>query len=142
MVLLKSNSPTRIGGVLVRECPLKGQFGVLARKWTLSILRDIGFRGIGRFTDLAESIGRITPRILSIRLRQLEGEGIIEKRISNVGDTYTWQLTPKGTDLLPLLAQWVAFRSKWDAARIFMDGRPHNLLEVAPLRPQPKPLVD
>ena len=46
----------------------------------MSILRDIGFRGIGRFKDLNTSVGEITPRILSIRLRQLEAERLIERK--------------------------------------------------------------
>src|SRR4029077_12874503 len=101
------------------------------RKWTLLILRDIGFRGIGRFRDLSKSIPQITPRILSARLRQLEAESLIERRTPVVsGVTPVWQLTRKGEGLLPLLIQWVAFRSKWDAARLFPDGRPRTLKEV------------
>jgi DNA-binding HxlR family transcriptional regulator len=128
--LVAASYPRRLGNVPILECPLKAQFGVLGRKWTLLILRDIGFRGIGRFGDLSKSIARITPRILSVRLRQLEAEGLIEKRTDVVSGTAVWGLTRKGTDLLPLLIQWVAFRSKWDAARLFSDGRPRALNEI------------
>jgi DNA-binding HxlR family transcriptional regulator len=104
------------------HCPLEEQFGVLSRKWTLLILRDIGFRGIGRFTALNKSIGNVTPRILSIRLRQLKAAGLIKKeRDHTSGKTAIWQLTEKGTDLIPMLLEWVAFRSKWDAGRLFRN---------------------
>jgi DNA-binding HxlR family transcriptional regulator len=111
------------------DCPLNGRFGVLGRKWTLSILRDIGFRGIGRFKDLNKSIGQITPRILSIRLRQFEAEGLIEKEGDVNASTPVWQLTLKGKDLIPLLREWIAFRSRWDASRLFQDGQPRTLHE-------------
>jgi DNA-binding HxlR family transcriptional regulator len=96
----------------------------------LSILRDIGFRGIGRFKDLNESIGQITPRILSIRLRQLEAEGLIEKKGDGSASTPIWQLSQKGRDLIPLLREWIAFRSKWDARQLFQDGQPRTLQEL------------
>ena len=87
----------------------------------MSILRDIGFRGIGRFKDLNKSIGHITPRILSIRLRQLEAEGLIEKEDAGGSSAPVWHLTQKGKDLIPLLREWIAFRSKWDARLLFQD---------------------
>ena len=112
------------------DCPLNGRLGVLGRKWTLSILRDIGFRGIGRFKELNKSIGHVTPRILSIRLRQLEAEGLIERRHEGSSSTLIWQLTLKGRDLIPLLREWIAFRFKWDARELFQDGRPRTLEEL------------
>ena len=94
----------------------------------MSILRDIGFRGIGRFKDLNKSIGQVTPRILSIRLRQLEAEGLIERSKYDGGvSTPVWRLTEKGRDLIPLLREWIAFRSKWDASKLFQDGQPRTL---------------
>ena len=114
------------------DCPLNGQFGVLGRKWTLSILRDIGFRGIGRFKELNESIGHVTPRILSLRLRQLEREGLIGRKRSPIpGNAPVWQLTEKGAELIPLLLQWASFRSKWDATLLFRDGQPRTLQEIS-----------
>ncbi len=113
------------------DCPLNGRLGVLGRKWTLSILRDIGFRGIGRFKDLNKSIAHVTPRILSIRLRQLEAEGLIERRKLDSSSTPVWQLTQKGTDLMSVLREWIVFRSKWDASQLFQDGQPRTLQELS-----------
>jgi DNA-binding HxlR family transcriptional regulator len=116
---------------MMLECPLKGQLGVLGRKWTFAILRDIGFRGVGRFKDLKQSVGAVTPRILSMRLRQLEMEGLIEKKtLTGTGNNRAWQLTDKGIDLVPLLLGWAAFRMKWDAGRIFVDGRSRSLQDL------------
>src|SRR5271155_2834728 len=55
-----------------KVCPIKASLGVLGRKWTLLILRDIGFRKIGRFNELLRSVSGLTPRVLSMRLSELE----------------------------------------------------------------------
>ena len=60
------------------ECPIKSTLGVLGKKWTMLILRDIGFRGIDRFNRLLESVPGLTPRVLSKRLKELEKEWFIE----------------------------------------------------------------
>lgn len=60
------------------ECPIRISLGVLGKKWTMLIIRDIGFRRIERFNRLLESIPGLTPRVLSMRLKELEREGLIE----------------------------------------------------------------
>jgi DNA-binding HxlR family transcriptional regulator len=60
-------------------CPIMTSLGILGKKWTILILQDIGFLRIYRFNRLLESITGLTPRILSVRLKQLEKEGFIER---------------------------------------------------------------
>lgn len=60
------------------SCPIRASLGVLGKKWTILIIRDIGVRKIGRFNRILESIHGLTPRVLSIRLKELEKEGLIE----------------------------------------------------------------
>src|SRR5436309_2124632 len=64
--------------VKFEQCPIMTSMGVLGKKWTMLILRDIGFRKIDRFNRLLESIPGLTPRVLSKRLKELEKEGFIE----------------------------------------------------------------
>ena len=52
------------------ECPIKTSLEVLGKKWTMLIIRDIGVRRIARFNRLLESIPVITPRVLSMRLKE------------------------------------------------------------------------
>ncbi|MFL6511148.1 MAG: winged helix-turn-helix transcriptional regulator, partial [Nitrososphaera sp.] len=54
------------------KCPIKTSLGVLGKKWTMLIIRDIGVYKITRFNRLLESIEGITPRVLSMRLKELE----------------------------------------------------------------------
>lgn len=115
------------------QCPIKTSLGVLGKKWTLLILRDIGFLKIVRFNRILESIPGLTPRVLSMRLRELEDEGFIEcvggKRQPTM---VVWRLTKKGRDTMPILIQLTAFGSKWYSDVVFEDKRPRTLNEIFP----------
>ena len=115
------------------RCPIKTSLGVLGKKWTLLILRDIGFLKIVRFNRILESIPGLTPRVLSMRLRELEDEGFIEcvggKRQPTM---VVWRLTEKGRDTMPILIQLTAFGSKWYSDVVFEDKRPRTVNEIFP----------
>ena len=91
------------------NCPVKTSLGVLGKKWTMLIIRDIGVYKITRFNRLLESIEGITPRVLSMRLKELEKKGFIERAEENRSPIIVhWRLTEKGKDTLPILMQLVA----------------------------------
>jgi DNA-binding HxlR family transcriptional regulator len=113
------------------ECPIKSTMGVLGKKWTMLILRDIGFRKIDRFNRILDSIPGLTPRVLSMRLRELEHSGYIECVESrNSPKVVRWALTEKGTDTLPILLRLIAFGSKWEPEEVFEDKKPRTLGEL------------
>ncbi len=113
------------------KCPVRTSLGVLGKKWTILIIRDIGFRKIERFNRLLESIPGLTPRVLSMRLKELEKEGFIESLKENKTPIMVlWRLTDKGRDTLPILLMLTAFSSKWYADIIFEDKKPRNLNEI------------
>ena len=119
--------------VRFNQCPIRTILGVLGRKWTILIIRDIGFLKINRFNRLLESIQGLTPRVLSMRLRELEKEGYIEcfeEKKSPV--MVRWRLTQKGKDTMPILMQLTAFGSKWYSDVVFEDKRPRRLNEIFP----------
>jgi len=115
------------------QCPIKTSLGVLGKKWTLLILRDIGFLKIVRFNRILDSIPGLTPRVLSMRLRELEEEGFIE-RVGGKRDPtmVVWSLTEKGRDTRPILIHLTAFGSKWHSDVVFEDKRPRALSEIFP----------
>jgi DNA-binding HxlR family transcriptional regulator len=122
---------TLIPSVSFSECPIKLCAGILGKKWTMLILRDIGIRNIQRFNRLLESIPGITPRMLSMRLRELEQGGYIE-RLERSNVLVRWTLTEKGGDTLPILMSFIAFGSKWHAGKVFADKTPRTLKELYP----------
>ncbi len=115
------------------NCPVKASLGVLVKKWTILIIRDIGVYKITRFNRLLESIAGITPRILSMRLKELEKNGFIERAVEKRSPMIVqWRLTQKGKDTLPILMQLVAFGSKWYSDIVFEDKMPRKLDEIFP----------
>jgi len=110
------------------QCPIKTSLGVLGKKWTMLVLRDIGILGVDRFNRLLDSIPGLTPRVLSMRLKELEKEGFIQcieegKKSSMI---VRWTLTEKGRDALPILLQFTVFGSKWHADVVFEDKTPRR----------------
>jgi DNA-binding HxlR family transcriptional regulator len=92
------------------------------------VLRDIGILGVDRFNRLLDSIPGLTPRVLSMRLKELEKEGFIqsieeEKKSSMI---VRWTLTEKGRDALPILLQFTVFGSKWYSDVVFEDKTPRR----------------
>ena len=80
-------------------------------RWSLLIVRDL-LGGPGRFSDLRRLLTTVTPKWLTIRLRQLESEGIVKRR-QEPGRREVWyELTEKGRDLAPVLEALVAWGLK------------------------------
>jgi DNA-binding HxlR family transcriptional regulator len=109
------------------QCPIKTSLGVLGKKWAMLVLRDIGILGVDRFNLLLDSIAGLTPRVLSMRLKELQKEGFIECIEKAKSPTIVrWTLTEKGRDTLPILLQFTAFGSKWHGDVVFEDRIPRR----------------
>jgi DNA-binding HxlR family transcriptional regulator len=119
--------------VPIMNCPIATSLGVLGRKWTILILRDMAMMKKERFSELLKSTQGLTPRVLSNRLRELEREGMIERVEKRKGPNFVrWMLTEKGSDTIPILMRFAAFGSKWYAEEVFEDKTPKRLREVYP----------
>ena len=115
------------------HCPISASLRVLGKKWTLLILRDVGFRRIDRFNRLLESVKGITPRMLSMRIRELEKEGFIERAESNRSPMFVrWRLTKKGKGTYPILLSLLSFGTSWYAEEVLEDGKARTIKELFP----------
>ena len=114
-------------------CPIRASLGVLGRKWTLLVLRDIAFFGKVRFSQIMRNNPGLTPRVLSMRLRELEEEGFIRGE-PNAADRreVAYRLTRQGLDVMPILTSFIQFGIRYHADRVFEDGRPRRLDQVYP----------
>jgi DNA-binding HxlR family transcriptional regulator len=95
------------------ECPVCRTAEVIGGKWTLLIIRDLADSSL-RFCELERSLKGISPRTLSLRLRALEEEGIVERRTyPEVPPRVEYALTDKGTALVPLIEDMRTYGSRW-----------------------------
>jgi len=93
-------------------CPMAMAVEILGDRWTLLIVRDM-LRGNHRFNDLARGLPGISRALLSQRLRQLERQGIIERRAGDGERSSEYHLTAAGNDLQPLAAAFIAWGTRW-----------------------------
>src|ERR1700722_522717 len=82
-------------------------------KWTLLLIKDLA-EGRSRFCELERSLGGISPRTLSLRLRALEEEQIVERQtFPEVPPRVEYALTDKGRALMPLIEDMRAYGLAW-----------------------------
>ena len=94
-------------------CPVCRTAEVVCGKWTLLIVRDLA-EGSRRFCELERSLEGISPRTLSLRLRALEEEGIVERHTyPEVPPRVDYALTEKGEALVPLIEDMRRYGSRW-----------------------------
>src|SRR6202041_3509458 len=90
-------------------CPVCRTAEVVCGKWTLLLIRDLA-AGRSRFCELERSLEGISPRTLSLRLRALEDEGVLERQtFPEVPPRVEYALTEKGLDLLPIVEDMRAY---------------------------------
>src|ERR671929_1598205 len=95
------------------SCPVSACAEILGGKWTLLLIRDLA-DGRSRFCELERSLEGISPRTLSLRLRGLEEEGVLERRTyPEVPPRVEYALTEKGRALVPIVESMRAYGIEW-----------------------------
>src|SRR5882762_933371 len=103
-------------------CPVCATAEIVCGKWTLLLVRDLS-EGRSRFCELERSLAGISPRTLSLRLRALEEEGIIERRTyPEVPPRVEYALTEKGRALEPLIEDMRRYGREWLGACASADA--------------------
>jgi DNA-binding HxlR family transcriptional regulator len=94
-------------------CPVCRTAEIVCGKWTLLVIRDLS-EGRSRFCELERSLQGISPRTLSLRLRALEEEGIVERQtFPEVPPRVEYALTEKGCGLVTLIEDMRAYGLAW-----------------------------
>jgi DNA-binding HxlR family transcriptional regulator len=94
-------------------CPVCQTAEIVCSKWTLLLVRDLS-EGHSRFCELERSLTGISPRTLSLRLRALEEQGIVERQtFPEVPPRVEYALTEKGLALLPIIDDMRAYGEGW-----------------------------
>mgnify|MGYP003886269525 CR=1 FL=1 len=95
------------------SCPVARGLSVIGDRWTMMVLRDC-FHGIRRFDDFQKRLG-ITRHVLADRLRKLEEDGVLERRLyQDRPPRHEYRLTEKGLALLPILVTLIQWANTWE----------------------------
>jgi DNA-binding HxlR family transcriptional regulator len=109
----KSASELLMSALSNSTCPVCRTAEVVCGKWTLLLIRDLA-DGSSRFCELERSLEGISPRTLSLRLRALEEEGVVERHTyPEVPPRVEYALTTKGEALVPLIDDMRKYGTRW-----------------------------
>lgn len=93
----------------VKSCPrqyvlaVNDTLNVISGKWKLPIIASLLY-GKNRFKDLQENIDRITPRMLSKELKELELNGVVERKVYQTRPIrIEYELTESGKSILSVM---------------------------------------
>ena len=93
-------------------CPVAKATEVIGEKWTLLILREL-LMGTCRFSDFQRALSRISPTLLTKRLKHLEERGIIIRKKISGQKGYEYRLTAAGKELSPLIEILAVWGMRW-----------------------------
>lgn len=93
----------------LEHSPIDRAIKLISRKWTLNIIRDM-FCGKKQFNEFLKCNPKLSSKVLSGKLRQLEQDGLIEKIIvSKTPLSIEYHLTGKGRNLNRVLYELSGF---------------------------------
>ena len=109
-------------------CPLAMAAELLCTRWMMVLLREL-VAGSTRFNDLRRGLPRISPTLLSQRLKELEAAGVIERHeVRAEKGVFEYRLTESGIDLRPVVEAMGLWGQKWVEARLSLRNLDPSLL--------------
>ena len=93
-------------------CPIAKATELLGERWMLLILREL-FLGSHRYSELQRGLSRISPSLLTKRLKELEQAGIVVRKSGQCRRGHDYYLTPAGKELKPLIENLAVWGMRW-----------------------------
>ena len=93
-------------------CPVAKAADIIGERWTVLILREL-LLGTTRYNDFQRGLPRISPTILSKRLKTLEEKGLVVRRRPAGQKGYEYHLTAGGRELEPLIDHLAVWGMRW-----------------------------
>ena len=113
---------------------------ILGSRWTIVLLREL-CAGSTRFNDLRRGVPRMSPALLSKRLKELEEHGVIQRRLlRKTPETFDYVLTEAGRDLAEVIMTIGIWGQRWVESRPSLDNAEPTLL-MWDMRRNLKPLL-
>jgi len=101
---------------------------VLCTRWTMVLMREF-IAGSTRFNDLRRGVPKMSPTLLSQRLKDLEQAGVIERRpLPSKPDVFEYHLTKAGHDLKPVVFAMGIWGQRWIESSTSLENLDPSLL--------------
>jgi len=85
-------------------CPLEGIITIISKKWALQIIAEIGNHEKLRFGEIMQNFGKISPKSLTDRLKELEAAGLVKREVfAEIPPRVEYTLTQDGLELRRLI---------------------------------------
>jgi len=112
----------------LKGCPINNSLKIFQQKFALNIIRNMMMLKQSKFSQFLASIEGINTKTLSIRLKELEGYGLIERNVTQQRPLQVeYSLTKKGNALDPILALMAEFSFQYEPEKIFRDKKPRHV---------------
>ena len=109
-------------------CPVAMAAEILCTRWTVIVLREL-LAGSTRFNDLRRGIPRMSPALLSRRLRELEVAGVVMRTpLPGEMDINEYKLTQAGLDLWPVIEAVGTWGQRWIDSQPTLENLDPELL--------------
>ena len=109
-------------------CPVAMAAEVLCTRWTMVLLREF-VAGSTRFNDLRRGVPKMSPTLLSQRLKELEAAGVVErKELAAEKGVYEYCLTPAGEDLGGIIEAMGVWGQRWVESQLSLKNLDPSLL--------------
>ncbi len=109
-------------------CPVAMASEVLCTRWTMVLIREL-VAGSTRFGDLRRGVPRMSPTLLSQRLKELEAAGIVIRRpVADESGIHEYQLTSAGKDLKKIVESFGIWGQKWVETQASLENLDPSLL--------------
>lgn len=114
----------------MKACPVDTTSKIIGKKYTILLIRNM-LSNHKRFNQFLESIEGMNQKILSTRLKEMEREGLVTRKVyAEMPLRVEYFLTEKGRATKPILDQMAAFSLQYCSKDIFEDGKPRSLQDV------------
>lgn len=97
-------------------CPVQATINVLSGKWKVQILWHLSF-GRLRFAELRRKLGKVSEKVLTDQLRQLETDRVIQRHVTHsIPPMVAYSLNSQGEKLVPMME----FLCDWGSAHFHL----------------------
>ena len=106
-------------------CPLALASEIVGERWTPLVLREI-MLGARRFNDIHRGVPRMSPALLSRRLKTLEHAGIVRRQRN--GERIDYEMTEAGENLTPVIVALAEWGKRWLPATLSRERADPDLI--------------